>query len=497
MFGQHTFRNLLVLLGSLMVIASPSATAQIVSGIPAPPRSPTGDEVLRPPTPIDISETPTQSGHRYAVLVGIGNYRGTKGLDPLHADDDTEKLAALLRQQGWTVWLMNSFAPDDKQPYGANILGALGISLDGGGPSYGAATAPFLGAGALTRDDSLLFYYGGHGVQGETDGIDYIIPRDVKLSTTGELLKRTLINLKFVLTALNKTGAGNIIVFTDTCRTTARTRSANTRKAWKTRGLTGAFTEDPGPAPLQYKRHFFFESSASDEESSYEMDEQSSGVFTYFLRQAMTQGQSSSGGCTTLARVAERARSGTINYVQQKLQAAQTPTVLADTSWAESFCVQGTPAGAGDAYDALRTVLADAWKNRVDFPDGWAQSVLTQLDNCVLSWKRQSHSQSGQDTQDGVVILQVSFTKAASQNIYIYHDHELDKWAVAVRDPGRQALSKSSSSTTTGPMLPTPFVSNFPMKPGYIGFDIAIGAEKDANRAAVLIQHLIDSCHQP
>src|SRR5580704_2543949 len=50
-----------------------------------------------------LSSAQQQLGHRYAVLVGIGNYRGAKGLDPLHADDDTEKLAALLRQQGWTV----------------------------------------------------------------------------------------------------------------------------------------------------------------------------------------------------------------------------------------------------------------------------------------------------------------------------------------------------------------------------------------------------------
>jgi hypothetical protein len=48
----------------------------------------------------ELSSGQQQSGHRYAVLVGIGNYRGAKGLDPLHADDDTDKLAELLVKKG-------------------------------------------------------------------------------------------------------------------------------------------------------------------------------------------------------------------------------------------------------------------------------------------------------------------------------------------------------------------------------------------------------------
>lgn len=369
-----------------------------------------------------------QSGHRYAVLIGIGNYRGARGLDPLYADEDTEKLATLLRQDGWTVWLMNSFAPEERQPYGANILSALGINMEGGGPSYGAATVPFLGAGARTRDDSVLFYYGGHGVQGETDGIDYIVPRDVKLSTTGELLKRTLINLKFVLTALNKTGAGNVIVFTDTCRSTARTRSGNTQqKAWKTRGLTGAFTEDPGPAPLQYQRHFFLESSASDEESSYEMDEQSSGAFTYYLRQALAQKQAPGGGCTTLARVAERARSGTINYVQQKLKGAQTPTVLADTSWAEKFCLAG--GGASSDLNSLYAALAAGLKANSGI--AWSTvelggairttevDSLIKLKDCQISWTRdtQTYVKTNQNPSLDHYDITVNLARLPGENV--------------------------------------------------------------------------------
>ncbi len=469
-----------------------------------------------------LSSGQQQSGHRYAVLVGIGNYRGAKGLDPLHADDDTDKLAELLRQQGWTVWLMNSYAPEERQPYGSNILGALGISMGGGGgPTYGAATVPFLGAGARTREDSVLFYYGGHGVQGETDGIDYIIPRDVQFSTTGTILKRTLINLKFVLTALNKTGAGNIIVFTDTCRTTARTRSANTRKAWRTRGLTGAFTEDPGPAPLQYERHFFLENSASDEQSSYEMDEQSSGVFTFFLRQALAQPQSSGGRCTTLASVAERARSGTINYVQQKLKGAQTPTVLADTSWAESFCLAGAGSSSdfggavhklepltnsGGDYASLHALLEKLWAQGQHQGQPWSDIYVTQkllgLDSCTLSvrteaFERKSQTWSGKDTSNLTeTTVHLGLLRDVKRYSYGEGDGAVEridlngpKEAFETREtlrilaPGDSTVESQIDTSPTGNMFPTHLVLHLPPND-----------HVDASNASTLLSNIVDSC---
>ncbi len=499
MLPQRKLRAFVIFLGLLTIVFMPLLPAQILSGIPSDQPSPSGDEIPRPPTRINITGPAGHGGrgNHYAVLIGIGDYSGAKGLENLYADQDTQKLATVLEQEGWTVWLMNSFAPAEKQPNAANILGAFGISIENGSPNYGAARIPFLGEGARTRDDSILFYYGGHGLQGDTDGVDYIIPHDVQMSPTGEILKSTLINLRFLLTALNKTGAGNVIVFTDTCRTTVRTRSLNTRKAWRTRGLTGAFTEDPGPAPLQYQRHFFLENSAADEQSSYELDQESSGVFTYYLRQAMADAPPSS-GCIALAKVAERARSGTVNYVQQTLRAAQTPTILADSNWSESFCLNDISASVTDnSSDALRGLLESSWKNRSDIAGGWRQLTLEQLDNCVLSWQIKSHTESGQNIDDQVSTNQIALSKADSQKVYIFNNHALGQWFVALMDPSQKAVSSGSSGTSIGaPPFQNPFNYNHPIRVGFLRANLPIGTQQDANRAANLIQASIDSCHR-
>lgn len=282
------------------------------------------------------------SPRRIALIIGVGSYPSRSGLPSLAADNDTARISSVLSNDGWIVYLLNTYEELRNQPNRQNILRTLGIDDSPSGVTYGASDRPYLGKGSLTDSDTLLFFYGGHGWTGPS-GVDYILPRDFEKLQNGDFDDKTLISLNAIETALRATDAGSIIIVTDACRTTgAVARNAPSIPVW-TRSATASPTRGEVFNNVGEVQHVFSLRSSSPGQVSYEMKEHSSGVFSYYFWTALSPDglrQASNGKCLTLAALFDFTRSNTVNYVQAQLHQSQQPYIdTNDLQWPKEFCV--------------------------------------------------------------------------------------------------------------------------------------------------------------
>jgi hypothetical protein len=274
-----------------------------------------------------------------ALVVGIGDYGASAHLPLLAADSDAEKLASAFRDQGWDVHLLNGKQADAAKPTRSNIYEALGITVDGGGlPQFGAGNIAGFGAGAASADDVVLFYYGGHGLTAQ-DGVDYLLP----LGSDASSPREQLVNLLIVIQALQKSGAGSVIVFTDACRKTAVARGSDDANApvWG-RGV-GASNDIRAVFDSQ-NVHSFVMKSASPGQASWDLPVESAGAFTFFLIEVlslpaiMSDADGNRDGRITLKELEDYVQKNTESIVEAKLRQIQRPEVIADgTDWERGF----------------------------------------------------------------------------------------------------------------------------------------------------------------
>lgn len=233
-------------------------------------------------------------GRNWAITIGINGYRN---LSPLHyAKRDAEAVQSFLQQELGiqTVYHFTDDSPAIPQDYGP--------ALDSY-PTYATLRRffrirfeePFLKPG-----DNLWFFFAGHGKRYEDR--DYLMPIDADPGDESE--KSTWIPLSYVTDRLRRSGADNVVMLIDACRSGEGRRDSSGFGQEKQQGVIILFACSPW-------------------ESSYEIDELQQGAFTHALLQGLQlEGE---GNCATVERLYQRLRQTVPQVTQQYKRVQQNP----------------------------------------------------------------------------------------------------------------------------------------------------------------------------
>jgi formylglycine-generating enzyme required for sulfatase activity/uncharacterized caspase-like protein len=153
---------------------------------------------------------------------------------------------------------------------------------------------PFLEAG-----DNLWFFFAGHGIRHENR--DYLMPLDGDLGD----LENSAIPLHYISERLRRSGADNVILLIDACRSDKEGR----------RDGFGFGSENQQGVITIF--------SCSPEEPAYEIEELQQGAFTHALLESLRlEGE---GNCATVERLYSRLRYRVPQLTQQYKRVSQTP----------------------------------------------------------------------------------------------------------------------------------------------------------------------------
>lgn len=179
----------------------------------------------------------------------------------------------------------------------------------------------------LNPQDNLWFFFAGHGVR--ADGIDYLLPIDGNAAQ----IKRTGLPIHEVAERLRRSGAGNIVLMLDACR------SGDERDM----SLTGI-----EPEPQQGVVTLF---SCGANERSYEVEALQQGLFTYALLEALRLDGPSN--CATVDRLGRRLKQRVAELGEEYGKPRQTTLIRADPIEKEHLVLLPDKAEPRDA-DPLR-----------------------------------------------------------------------------------------------------------------------------------------------
>ena len=230
-------------------------------------------------------------GQNCAIVIGINHYRNLQRLN--YAKQDSEAIRDYVRG-GLGCQPLYHFSDDSPpipQDYGADINSHptfatlrrfLRVRFD----------RPFLKPG-----DNLWFFFAGHGVRHQDR--DYLMPID---ADPGDVTA-TAISLHYVTERLQRSGADNVIMLLDACRSGVGGRGVG--------------------VGLEAQKGVITLFSCSPQESSYEIDELQQGAFTYSLLQGLKlQGEAN---CATVERLYRYLRDAVPLLNEQYRKPKQTP----------------------------------------------------------------------------------------------------------------------------------------------------------------------------
>lgn len=214
-----------------------------------------------------------------AIVIGINGYYN--GISPLnYAKTDAEKVRDYFQHHLSVKSAYLKFFCDDSpretQPTYTTIKSFLHKTFQ----------KPFLEPG-----DTLWFYFSGHGMPYE--GQDYLLPIDGDPS----IITDSAISITYITERLRRSGADNVVLFIDACRSHGQ----------KSAGLGIGEEKQQGVITFY---------SCSPSQVSYEIEEIKQGAFTHVLLNGLQiQGESN---CATVERLSKYLRDQvpklTINY---------------------------------------------------------------------------------------------------------------------------------------------------------------------------------------
>jgi len=193
----------------------------------------------------------------WAIVIGINNYNPNNFSSLKYAKQDAEAVRDFFRREANFDEIC--FFSDDSadflwkgkkfptQPSYGNLISFLHDRFE---------TKPFLSAG-----DNCWFFFAGHGEQHANQ--DYLMPQDANPRS----IQRTAIPVNYVRERLSRSGADNVILILDACRTDG------------SRSATGIAGESQQGAIVI--------SSCSPTQKSWEIDELQHGAFTYALLEGL------------------------------------------------------------------------------------------------------------------------------------------------------------------------------------------------------------------
>jgi formylglycine-generating enzyme required for sulfatase activity len=202
------------------------------------------------------------SGRRYALLVGVRNYKKDQLKSLKYTENDVNDLAQVLRDAGYkrVVLLTQKEGADkaDLLPTGANIRDQLKGLLEDRKP-----------------EDRVLVVFSGHGVQFKGDSECYFCPMDATLKD-----KKSLVSLTEIYEELKKCQAGYKLLISDACRNDPQSDLAKDAGGPMVESVTRPQLQKPpgGVAALF---------SCSEGQRSFESDELKHGIFFHYLIEGM------------------------------------------------------------------------------------------------------------------------------------------------------------------------------------------------------------------
>jgi formylglycine-generating enzyme required for sulfatase activity/uncharacterized caspase-like protein len=227
----------------------------------------------------------------WAICIGINDYYSLKLLKYAQRDAAAMRDFCLNEARFEKVYFFAEGAEDIQTAYGSPLRSE---------PTFGNLERffdvrfrePFLEAG-----DNLWFFFAGHGIRHEN--CDYLMPLD---GDRGDL-ENSAISLHFISECLRRSGADNVILLIDACRSDKEGR----RDGFGTEKQQGVIT--------------IF--SCSPEEPAYDIEELQQGAFTHALLESLRlQGE---GNCATVERLYQRLRYTVPQLTHQYRRVSQTP----------------------------------------------------------------------------------------------------------------------------------------------------------------------------
>lgn len=193
-----------------------------------------------------------------ALVVGINGYRNGTALTCAAAD--AEKFAKFCKD------------PNQGGLQPADVV-LLHDGASGTAPSRSAITnALDQMCSQAKQGDRLIFFFTGHGIS--VGGKSYIVPGDGSDDTS------SLIPAEEIVGKLSESGASEVLLFIDACRTTSGVKAGGVAKQILTDEFAKAFRVEPRLGGPRMTATLY---ACSVGESAYEWPEKNDGVFTYYM----------------------------------------------------------------------------------------------------------------------------------------------------------------------------------------------------------------------
>jgi uncharacterized caspase-like protein len=230
-------------------------------------------------------------GKRWAVVVGVNDYRRTSVTDLKYAVNDARLFAdALTGVQGFSperVFVFTSDTEDSSsRPRLTNLVYRLESLKD-----------------SISDSDSLYFYFAGHGV--EIDGETFLLTENADNRSRATLAMSAL-KAELLLDLLQDCNARETLIVLDACRNdpmAGRGSEDNRMSDTMSRGLVFSPKQE---GAMQKSLATLMACGVG--ERSYEWPEKQHGYFTYHLVEGLKSGASDSDGTISLAGLSSYVR---------------------------------------------------------------------------------------------------------------------------------------------------------------------------------------------
>lgn len=318
----------------------------------------------------------------WAIVIGINQYNPNNFAPLKYAKRDAELMRDFFRQAQFDeVCFFTDDSPDFKLPNGTIIqtrptLGNLRSFLHDR-----FDTKPFLSTG-----DNCWFFFAGHG--GQQNNRDYLMPQDANPRD----LDYTAIPVSYVRERLIRSGADNVILILDACRTDG--------------GRSSSVGNEPQQGVITI-------SACSPTQKSWEIDELQHGAFTYALHEALQiPGERN---CATVERLDQYLRYRVPDLCQQYRKfPEQTPRIAVDPIEKSHFILLPQYMGSidllrvdlltlkNDAYRATSNrhfALAEQIWRRILTINGSDSEAINALQNIAVMKAEQPRASATKSTQ--------------------------------------------------------------------------------------------------
>jgi uncharacterized caspase-like protein len=289
-------------------------------------------------------------GHNLAIVIGINEYERLKKLK--YAKQDALKIKGFLEERGEVESVL--LFTDDSEPIDGKPTRATHTNLRD--LFVSRFDEQFLDA-----EDNLWFFFSGHGLR--HDQRDYLLPIDGNPRD----IDGTCITVDFVTKRLSRSGAGNIVLILDACRSASEGAKGvealgeDSRERVRERGLISIFACRP-------------------DEQSWEEDALGQGLFTFALMKALEEGS-----CATVRQINSYLKSEVAALAKRYGKAPQTPWLVAEPIEKADLILSLKNVKEADLHGLKKAALE--------------QEVEENFDSALELWNRVNIASQGRDTQ--------------------------------------------------------------------------------------------------